>query len=231
MKKKMIALGILVLMAGCATGAQQESARMRAAVASTNDQAKQCQVRAEQSPEWQELSAYLPSLDGSDPSMTLRTNASVPTPEQAATLARLFNDYMRPCQATLLASTGAVHPAMSAVLAESYAARNQAYAQLASRQATWGAYANFSASLVAETKSAWARTGQEIEGGLQAQHNTEVQQRQAASAAMMQTGMGLMALSNQQQMINQNQQAIYAANRPRTSNCQVIAGFLQCTTF
>jgi hypothetical protein len=62
-----------------------------------------------------------------------------------------------------------------------------------------------------------------INRDLNASHNTEVAQRQAAAA-----------LSNwayQQQVLLQNQQAVNAANRPRTTNCQYVGAYLNCTTF
>ena len=35
----------------------------------------------------------------------------------------------------------------------------------------------------------------------------------------------------QQQVLQQNQQAINAANRPRMTNCQYVGTYLNCTTF
>jgi hypothetical protein len=34
-----------------------------------------------------------------------------------------------------------------------------------------------------------------------------------------------------QTLLNQNQQMINAYNRPRSTNCNVVGGYLNCTTF
>lgn len=203
--QKLIAIVALALVAGCSTSAQQDA------------QSNACWQRMmTQSAEWQELSAYMPPPGGSA-SMTLLTNKETPTPEQAAALIRLHNDYRRICQDARIASLRASSPVLAGLTAGTVAALNQGYAKLASREATWGAYAQFQAQVLAEHNRQWAAISQ-------AQHNAEVQQHQAAFA-------NAYSIYATQTMLQQNQRAINAANRPRSTNCQVIGGFLQCTTF
>jgi hypothetical protein len=224
-------VALTAVLAGCATEAAREHSRMGAAITAAQDDRQACRARISQSAEWQDLSPYLPPLDGSEPSMTQRLNNDVPTADQAATLVRLFDGYTQPCQARDVARLQAAHPAMAAAVSEIQAVRNQAYAKLAGRQMTWGAYANVSATLMAEGRSQLAKVDQQIDGELQTRHAQELQRRQQASANALAAGAQLLLLGNQQRALDQNQQMINAANRPRSTNCTVIGGFLNCTTF
>jgi hypothetical protein len=224
-------VALTAVLAGCATQAEREHSRMSDAITAALDNRQACGARISQSAEWQDLSPYLPPLDGSEPSMTLRLNNDVPTIDQAATLVRLFNSYTQPCQAQEVANLNAVHPSMAAAVSEIQSARNQGYAKLAGRHLTWGAYATFSAALMAEGRSQLTRVGQHIDAELQAQHAQELQRRQQASAIALAASSQLLLLGSQQQVLYQNQQMINAANRPRSTNCTVVGGFLNCTTF
>lgn len=117
-----------------------------------------------------------------------------------------------------------VHPAYAAVAAETYAAADQQYARLVRREISWGENAVMSAQRVTAMRVALTRVGQQINAELANAHAYEIQQRQAAAAA----------LSNwayQQQVLSQNQQAVNALSRPRMTNCQYVGTVLNCTSF
>jgi hypothetical protein len=218
--RSFILLSIVLAVGGCATPAEREAKRVRAAASATFDQARQCLGEIGQSTEWQDLSAHLPPLDGSEPRMSLRTDSRVPTAAQAAQLVKLFNDRLLPCQTLVVSNLQAVHPSLAVAVAEFNAAANQAYARLVSRQLTWGAYASLSATLNAQARANWAKAGQKVADELEARLNAEDQRRRQALA----NAYNALALY-------QNQQLLDAANRPRTVNCTRMAGYFNCTQF
>ncbi len=221
--KLLILLLLAFAISGCSTRAGRETDRIKAAAAATFDQATQCRTQG-QSAEWQQLAPYLPPLDGTEPSMTLRTNNDLPTTAQASLLVKLFNDQFQPCQALVVANLHTVHPSLAAVIAEFNATANHNYARLAGRQISWGAYAGLSASSNAEARANWTKTGQKIEAELAAREDAERERRQAALN-------NLYNVLATQTMLNQNQQLINAANQPRMTTCTRAAGTVSCMQF
>lgn len=197
---------------------------MNEAVQATKADLIAARDRAAALPSYQALKDKLPPLDGSPPSMELLTNASKPNVEDSSALLEFHREGLSPWRAVTLQDFAKVHPAYAAVAAEAYAAADQQYARLVRRESTWGEYATMSAQRTTAMRGALLRVDQQIKAELNNAHAYEIQQRQAAAAA----------LSNwayQQQVLLQNQQAINAANRPRMTNCQYVGTYLNCTTF
>jgi hypothetical protein len=218
-----VAISVLCL-SGCATGAQQQAAKMNEAAQVMRADAIAARDRAAALPSYQVLKDKIPPLDGSSPSMGLQTNASKPDPEEVAALLEFHRDGLSPWRAVVLQDFAKIHPAYAAVAAETYATGDQQYARLVRREISWGEYATSSTQRATAMRVALLRVDQQIKTELNNAHAYEVQQRQAAAAA----------LSNwayQQQVLLQNQQAINAANRPRMTNCQYVGAYLNCTTF
>jgi hypothetical protein len=218
-----VAISVLCLSA-CATGAQQQAARINEAVQVTKADLIAARDRAAALPSYQALKDKIPPLDGSSPSMALQTDTSKPNAEDVAALLEFHRDGLSPWRAVVLQDFAKVHPAYAAVAAETYVAADQQYARLVRREISWGDYATSSAQRTTAMRAALLRVDQQIKTELTNAHAYEIQQRQAAAAA----------LSNwayQQQVLLQNQQAINAANRPRMTNCQYVGTYLNCTTF
>jgi hypothetical protein len=218
-----VAISVLCLSA-CATGAQRQAARMNETVQATKADLIAARDRAVVLPSYQLLKDKIPPLDGSSPSMGLQTNTSKPNPEEVAALLEFHRDGLSPWRAVVLQDFAKVHPAYAAVAAETYAAGDQQYARLVRREISWGEYATASAQRTTAMRAALVRVDQQIKAELNNAHAYEVQQRQAAAAALSNWAL-------QQQVLLQNQQAINAANRPRTTNCQYVGAYLNCTTF
>jgi hypothetical protein len=215
---------VLFALGGCATQAQSEYERMGQAAAKAKANGQACLRQLTASAEYQEVGPLLPPFDGTLPSIELRNNRSVPSPDQSQTLMRLYNGHIRPCRDAATADISAVHPAYASVNTEVNAVWDEGYAKLTNREVTWGAFAAFDAALTAEQRKRISEASQRIVGNLQTQHAGEIQQRQAAAAAFQQ-------FAYQQQVILQNQQMINAMNQPRMTNCQYVGTYLNCTTF
>jgi hypothetical protein len=213
-----------LFLSACATGAQQQATRMNEAMQATKADAIAARDRAATLPSYLALKDKIPPLDGSPPSMVLQTDTSKPNAEEVAALLEFHRDGLSPWRAVVLQDFAKVHPAYAAVAAETYATADQQYARLVRREISWGDYATSAAQRNTAMRGALMRVDQQIKTELNNAHAYEIQQRQAAAAA----------LSNwayQQQVLLQNQQAINAANRPRTTNCQYVGAYLNCTTF
>jgi hypothetical protein len=214
----------LFAVGGCATGAQQQAARMNEAAQVMVADANAARARATALPSYQALKDKLPPLDGSPPSMALLTDTSRPNSEEVVALLEFHRDGLSAWRAVMLQDFAKVHPAYAAVAAETYAAADQQYARLVRRETTWGEYATMSAQRTTALRGELTRVGQQIKSELANAHAYEIQQRQAAAAAFSQW-------AYQQQVLQQNQQAINAVNRPRMTNCQYVGTYLNCTTF
>jgi hypothetical protein len=214
----------VIAVGGCATAAQQQAAQMKANYMQGMTATDACWAQAAESQDGRELAELLPPRGNKTPSMTLLTNKQVPSPEQAAVLIRYHNEYRRRCQETAMAALQTTHPALAALGSEVVAVLNQGYAKLASREVSWGAHAQFSEQVNAEAEKQWVTVTQRIRSGLEAQHSAEMRQRQAAIA-------NAYNVYATQTLLNQNQQMINAYNRPRSTNCSVIGGYLNCTTY
>lgn len=229
--RSFVLLLIVIAMGGCATPTEREAKRIKAAATTAFNQANQCQAQIGQSSEWQELSAYLPPLDGGEPPMSLRINDNVPTAAQAALLVKLFNDRLLPCQTLAVADFQTVHPALAVAAAEFNAGANQAFARLAARQLTWGAYASLSATLKAEARGNWTKAAQKVEAEIEARLDADDRRRREIRSNAYNVWVTQTMLDQNAIALNQNQQLINRAYLPRMTNCTRSPHFISCTQF
>lgn len=215
---RLCAAALLSLLGGCATQASREVDRISQGSADFAREIFACYARAEATPEYREVGALLPPLDGRQQApMSLLANQQRPTVEQAAALQRLYNQSLQPCYDTGAAQVAALDPPSGAIVRQSVSLGATGYARLASRQITWGQYAQFQNQLRAETTTALAQQAQRVADRLQAQHAQEVQARGDAFAEAS-------ATMYQWQMVT-------AANEPRSTTCRVVGSYLNCTTY
>jgi hypothetical protein len=222
MMKRVLVLLSLLGVAGCATAAQQESARLTQTNAEGVKAATACFDRVKASEPYQALKDKFGG-DGQS-SLAMKTNAEKATPAEARLVLALHQEYLMPCRKMNLENFGKVHPSIAMALAENYTKADANYAALVTYKETWGEFVTERDALGVQLQARLASASAAINRDLNASHNTEVAQRQAAAAA-------LQNWAYQQQVLLQNQQAINAANRPRMTNCQYVGTYLNCTTF
>jgi hypothetical protein len=104
-----VAISVLCLSA-CATGAQQQAARMNEAAQATKADLIAARDRAAALPSYQALKDKLPPLDGSPPSMELLTNASKPNVEDSSALLEFHREGFSPWRAVTLQDFAKVVP-------------------------------------------------------------------------------------------------------------------------
>lgn len=229
--RSFLLLLIAMTMGGCSTPTEREAQRIKAAATAAFNQANQCRAQIGQSNEWHELSAYLPPLDGSEPSMSLRINDNMPTAAQAVLLVKLFNDRLLPCQTLAVANLQTAHPSLAVAVAEFNAAANQAYARLAARQLTWGAYASLSATLNAEARGNWTKAEQKVGAEIEARLSAEDQRRRDILSNAYTFWVTQTILNQNAVALNQNQQLINRVYFPGVTSCTRSPNFIGCTQF
>ncbi len=218
MRKAILAGLILLLAGGCATQAQREYQRMELAAKTAAEENKACWAKAYSSEQWSALKGKLPDFqDNGPPPMSLLIDRTKPTDAESAMLLSFHQEYVTPCRKLALNDIGKVHPSLTAVLAEAYANSDADYAKLVQRQESWGEFAQAYSQQKQRFTAALQNAGGKIQQQLNAEHRYEIQQRQAAAAA----------LSNWAYQ----QQVIAAMNRPVTTNCSRFYNTVNCTSY
>lgn len=215
-----VALALALELGACATGAQREMARMGEAANADAPKVKACFAQATSSPEGQMMAA---KLGGDPPALTAQVNPQKASPEEVQQVLS-YHQQLAPCRKMMLEGFSHINPALVPPVANSFARSDSNYAKLVTQKSTWGEFAIEASAIARDRQSEVSAIARTIDQGLAQSHNAEVSQRQAAAAA-------LQNWSYQQQVLQQNQQAINAANRPRMTNCQYVGTYLNCTTF
>jgi hypothetical protein len=212
----------LLALGGCATAAQHEAAHMQQVSAEGKAAIDLCWMGIEGSPPQHALRDKM----GGNAAATLamKANTQKATPEEAAQVLVLHQEYVMPCRKIELETAAKLSPVLAAIYASGYARSDANYANLVANKISWGEFLTERDAIAAQRRTELAAAAQSIDRHLQQAHNAEIQQRQAAAAAFSQW-------AYQQQVLQQNQQAINAANRPRMTNCQYVGTYLNCTTF
>lgn len=223
MRVAVVLLAALAL-AGCATRAEREDNRIETVMSKTATDWAACLRQAQGLPANVALKGKADILTPAPPSIEQRMDGRKPTDDDINNLIVVYRDGVAPCRQQALAGAGAAHPSLAAVYGWTYTASDENLGRLLRREATFGQFAEAKARINQEASSRWLQASSSIKSGLATSHANEVQQRQAASAALAQW-------SQQQQMIIQQQQMINAMNQPRMTNCQYFGTQLQCTTF
>src|SRR5580704_4982775 len=132
-------MAALIVVGGCATKAQQEVSRIQGIAAASAPVIDACWARAMASPPHQALKGKMG--DNSDAlTRAMKTNAEKATPEEAAQMLSLQWNYLAPCRKIALESAGKVHPAIVAILTESYAKAEANSANLVAYKISWGEF-------------------------------------------------------------------------------------------
>lgn len=216
--RKIILAGIAMLFAtGCATQAQREYSRIDAASNQTKAASDACIDHAKTLPSYSIVGTKLRFGTEGEPSLDQRMDSSMATPEEVQALLTFHREGIEPCRKVIIDGAAKMHPVVPGILAEGYANADANYIKLVKREETWGDYITASDQNFRATKAKLAQAEQAVVGQLQASHVQEVQQRQAAAAA----------LSNWAYQ----QQVIAAMNRPVTTNCTRFGYSVNCTSY
>ncbi len=222
--RRYVMLAVLAgVLSGCATAAQRQAQQMGQSMATARDQATACFGQINSDPAYTDLLERHSALkDVHLATLAQQTDPSYVTQREVDLLSERRERGM-PCRQVLIDGYK-VAPTVDVLWTELYARHDAALIQLIKRQITWGEYITSSRAIFEDETAKMQAAGRRIDAELNAEHRQETAQRAAAAQAF----------SNamyQQQLLNQNQQAINAANRPVTTNCNRFGNSVNCTSY
>ena len=97
------------------------------------------------------------------PTAAMKSNPAKATPQEAALLRSLQQDYLAPCRRMALESAAKVHPAIAAILTDSYARADANAARLIGREITWGEYVSENQAIVTHRRAELLAAGESLQ--------------------------------------------------------------------
>ncbi|MBN9516285.1 MAG: hypothetical protein J0H97_22970 [Alphaproteobacteria bacterium] len=215
-----VLVALMAVLAGCATRAQLEMARLMNSVESGKAASEACIAKVKETPEYRLLAPYLP--EGSA-SLAAQANPAKATPAEIKAVF-VVQEAGAECRKINLEGMGSLNPDMMALLAQAYAKVDAGYLGIVERKMTWGEFVRVREAARTEFLDQAMAIARQMDRELQAAHKAEVDEYKEAAKA-------ILIWSEQQHAMYQRQKLIEAINRPRTTNCQYIGKRVTCTTF
>jgi hypothetical protein len=164
---KAIFLGIALLaIGGCASKTPTEAARVHAIAATDAPAIDACWRTVLASPQHQVLREKMGDHADS-PTAAMKSDREKATPQEAALLLSLQQDYLAPCRKMALAAAAKVHPAIVAILTDSYARSDANTARLVRREISWGEYVAENQAIVTHRRAELLAAGEAMQRDLQ----------------------------------------------------------------
>jgi hypothetical protein len=206
---------VCCLLSACATAAQQEIQRQNTILNDMKPSLDACSKAINDDPSYDQLRMKM-RIGNEDASLQMLADKSKTTPQEIALLYKLYGAYQG-CRKIILEAAAKAAPMRQVALIEIFTASDKIWADHVSGKTTWGEFNQARDAAKAAGAEKLQEAEAKINAGLQQSHQAEMAQRQRAADAMS-------AWSAQQQ-------AIQAANRPRTTNCNVMGNTVDCTTY
>lgn len=207
-------LAVLLLAAACdqtrpPTAAERQSRDIGAAMDVVLRQSGQCIEGVRRGPEYQPLSDRYPL---GQPTMEMLTDTRRPTAADKPLLLALHRR-LADCRVQNLRAMEAVHPAFVSILATSYTEADGDFAKLVRREISWGQFSQLAGERFERFRARYTQTAAQIKSGLDASHDSEMRERQAAGRALAEW--------------SQAQRAAL----PITTDCVYVGRMLSCTSY
>jgi hypothetical protein len=209
-------LAVVAVLTGCATAAQRQAQQSGVAIREAMTQFKACVVPILDKPEYAPLLVHTPDIDTGQHTMAQLTDETIPSVEDARLFGARFDD-SNPCRSRLLTALSTARPDVVPILARSYTHGSAIVVLIVERKITWAEAARRSQENSDNLREQLTLADRQWIADLNASHQAELAQRQAASSALMQW-------SEQQQLIN-------SINRPVQTNCSHMGAVTNCTSY
>ena len=190
---------MVFIVGGCATAAQRQAQQAATVTREAAAELNTCVVAIVAKPEYAPLVPHTPDIETGQHTMAQLTNETLISPEDAKLFAARY-DETAGCRSRFLKALSVARPDLVPILSATYTKGAALAARLIERKDTWGESARQSEAALSDARERIAAANRQWTADLNASHQAELAQRQAAAAA-------LMEWSAQQQMIN-------AINRP-----------------
>jgi len=223
MKKLLLALLVLTVLAGCATQAQQKYKQLEMQYISAFRSMNSCVQPLMEAPVVRRLNERF-LFDTNDPRSVEKLALKTQVTEQEAKDLTDFSVLIKPCDKLAIEDFSKIHPEYVASLAKMFAEADADLAKAINKELTIGDINQRTVDRNNRWHAEFSQIGQRIESQLDQAHQYELTQRQIAAQS-------LRTWAYQQQLLNNQQQLINATKRPITTNCQYIGNILHCTQY
>lgn len=159
---KAIAIGTLLVLGSCKSPPPPEAARVHGIATTDAPAIDACWRKALASPQHQALRERMGDHADS-PTAAMKSNPAKATPQEAALLRSLQQDYLAPCRTMALASAAKVHPAIVAILTDSYGRADANTARLVGREISWGEYVSENQAIVTHRRAELLAAGEAMQ--------------------------------------------------------------------
>ena len=208
-----IALGALVL-AGCATQAQQQAQMMMSNSESALAQVNSCTTSIYNSPDYAPLRPHIP-LDLRQVTLEQLADTRKITKSEVKAIYAV-HPKLQSCRQNYLDQIVQTTPSLASIEAATFSRNNLDIVKLVHGKLTWGQFVERTQSVFAEGAEQLSTEAQRILAGLQQSHEAELARRQAAFNALAQYA--------------QTQQMIDNMNRPTFTNCTEFGNTVNCVS-
>jgi hypothetical protein len=156
------ALAVGAVLVGCASKTPPEAARVQGIAATDAPAIDACWRKVLASPQQQALRDRMGDHADS-PTAAMKGNPAKATPQEAALLRSLRQDYLTPCRKMALESAARVSPTIVAILTDSYARADGNTARLIARDITWGEFVSESQAIVTHRRAELLAAGERMQ--------------------------------------------------------------------
>lgn len=209
---------ICLTVLGCITGAQKESTRTQRAAPEPTSLGLDCVQRVAENPQYEGIKTKLYFGADNQPPLETLADKSHPTKEQIKLLYEIRDDVQR-CRKILLEGPAKTHPVILLALVNSFTESDKLWAEAAGGKLAWGSFnqrrKDLSAQAEANVRQADTQIASQAQSRNENQSQPDSEQRQRATA-------GIEQWAHQQQILANQQQAIFAGSQPRitTISCK-----------
>ena len=157
-----LAITTSFILIGCASKTPPEATRVHSIAARDAPAIDACWRRVLTSAQHQALRER--TGDHADsPTASMKSNPAKAAPQEVALLRSLQQEYVVPCRKMALESAAKVHPAIAAILTDSYVRADANIARLVERDITWGEYVSENQAIVTHRRAELLAAGEAMQ--------------------------------------------------------------------
>jgi hypothetical protein len=212
---------VLFLLPGCAgpTEAQRIAKTAGAGVNNAVEEFRDCRLNIWQKPEYSHVVWHLPSDETNQFTTELPADKLVPTPEEAKSLAALYDD-MNVCRSKLRSAVSTYRSDLVPLFSESETLTTNITLKLVQRKMTWEQAAQALQAAEAEFQQKLSSANEQYLTELRTGNQEELAQRRSRIEQQ---------AAKQQQVYNQ-QLLLNSLNRPVNTSCLAAGSMINCTS-
>lgn len=214
----------MFLLLGCATRAEQQYALFQQSITDASSKYQFCRdnMKLNQTIKYV-YENFIIEEDNSSNKYQLLSSTQKINEEIKSYLISFINENNK-CRKVAIDNLSKAHPSFVTVITDSDRLTDNLFGRLLSGEINIGEFNRLLQEARSSFEKEWKVVANKIDSAFTNDHNLEIANWQRAAAA-------LQNLSIQQQQINQNQMLYNNLSRPRTTNCNMIGNYVNCTSY